>query len=226
MRRVITGLIALFAVTCCTSSAYSGIVLQYKFTGNTALPTFVAAGVDGSSAAAGPNDAGFSIIDDHIVDEPDGANNESQAVSGGDFFLLTVAADPGSLLTFNKLDFDVEVEDDATGNNRVFIRSSADSFASNIFADSGNITQANLVYHFSVNIASLGTVGTSGITFRFYSFSNKAERFIFDNITYDGTVDNPVPEPASMAVWGGMSLIGVYAAKRRARRQKSGELTG
>jgi len=112
-----------------------------------------------------------------------------------------------------------------TGDRGWFVRSSVDSYASDLYSVfTGNGTAVGLN---PVDISLTGFTGlASPTTFRFYSYTNTAGRYIdYRNLRFNGNVSGAagpgsggaVPEPSEWAAMGllGAGLAGLVIRKRR-----------
>jgi hypothetical protein len=143
-------------------------------------------------------------------------SSQALAISGNDYYEFTITPNVGFVLNLTDLTFDYRRFGGGL-NATFFVRSSADSFATNLgSASTGSDTFANVVI--SLSGAPFQNV-SSPLTFRLYAFddmNNAGKGDIVDNITLNGST-GVVPEPGTFGLlaFGAAGLAGVIARRRK-----------
>lgn len=127
---------------------------------------------------------------------------------------FTLDSDPGCFLDLSQLSFGVRRQ--AAGRDAtLIIRSSNDGFLSNIYSQ--HINDENSAVDQFINLSSFES--TSSIEFRFYVVKSTSggliKRLELEGLSVDGV---QIPEPASIAVLGGLGLC--FAGSSLSRRRK------
>ena len=149
-------------------------------------------------------------------------NTIGEAVTGNNFIEFTVA--PLAGFQFSATSFDFIWDRSSTGPSAVAIRSSVDSFASDIGSVTGLLTGGTATTTLNtIPITGLNNIATA-TTFRAYGFNATATTGTggFDTVTgtttanviFNGDV-TAVPEPTSMALIGMFGVAGLAARYRR-----------
>ncbi len=141
------------------------------------------------------------------------ASSWSGSSPGTNYFEFTITPDAGFVFSTTSISFDYRAT--TTGPTTLAIRSSADSYATQL----GSFTTTA-----DSNWYASGVVGTAlsnltvATTFRIYGFgaSSGGGTLRVDNVALGGSVSvSPVPEPATFALFGGITSLGLAAFRRR-----------
>lgn len=151
------------------------------------------------------------------------ATNQTGALNGDDYFKFTLTPDASFQANLTDLFFDFSgngaSSDPTTNTISFFVRSSVNSYASNIggtasVTKDGN-TAATYQRH-SVDLSAAEFQGlTSDVEFRLYIYqtsSSSSDVARFDNLTLNGNVV-AVPEP-SVAILAGLGFLGLLRRRR------------
>jgi hypothetical protein len=165
-----------------------------------------------------------------------GATNGSNTFSGAldltRYYEFTLTPQIGYSLSLTDISFDAGRS--ATGPRQFAIRSSSDSYASNIAGTAtgvvstvgGNLFQftdnasTNLIAGQSITMSAFTNL-TTALTLRIYAFNAEAGTgtFRIDNLAINGTV-SAIPEPSTYAaIFGALALAGVVVHRRRQARR-------
>lgn len=197
--------------------ADAAVIVKYEFTDASLAPTTVATGFVASDVTSLAANNGFTIAatggnpDGHIRDKGENAtNSDALAVSSGEYFAFTITPNAG--WSFDPVDLTLDTRTGETWDPKiVFVRSSQDSFATNVDALSD---QDNTVFVArSLSLSSLADVTAANpLTLRIYSRTSNNVRYLdFDNIAVNGVV---VPEPASVGL-AAVGLLGLLWRRQR-----------
>jgi len=151
-----------------------------------------------------------------------GVTTEAGAISGNDYVEFTLTAGLGYEMDLSSLTFNF-ARNNSSAPNQIFVRSSIDSFGSNLYTSSFPSTIPN---YNSANISlSAGSFQnlTGSVTFRIYAYHGSGSTSLgsplyLDNLTLNGiTAPVVIPEPGSLAL-GGLGLL-ILAVRPRGRRR-------
>ena len=203
--------IALLTVSLTIGSSLLGhaaILAEYSFGGDSPSST----DTDDLSAASDFSATGFAV-DYTTQGNPAPAlfadsteTTDGGAAPGGDYWEFTVT--PTGKLTLTSLEFDVRTVNNLGSTSDFYVRSSVDSFSSDLYSILGNGVFG--YSDFDPNIDLTGGAFdnlTSAVTFRFYpdpQFEIAGRGYAMDNVVLQGTA---IPEPASFVVLGLAALF-------------------
>jgi hypothetical protein len=125
---------------------------------------------------------------------------EALAISGNDYFTITITPTSGSL-AFTNITFDLCVS--ANDNTNPFVgdiavRSSVDNFASDLPAGTGSLSlDAGQQSESGVGGTLSLLAQSQPVEFRFYFFDNQASQFSTVSLTDITLMATPVPEPSA-----------------------------
>jgi len=205
-----------------TQPGYAETIISYEFTG-TRSPTQIHSEVSASdfSSPVFRFSTGTNTLQtaDGLGLADGGEDDMNGAIAAQQYSTFAVTADPGYRLTLSSLAFDVGRG--LRGAQDYAVRSSADSFASNIVFANQAISQT--VARQDVSLSGSEYDGLSAVEFRIYfddrlNNSASASETFLDNVTLNGTV-TAVPEPTLFTMLaGGLSLWLVALRARRSPR--------
>ncbi|WFB36346.1 PEP-CTERM sorting domain-containing protein [Kiritimatiellota bacterium B12222] len=151
----------------------------------------------------------------------DYADLSASLVANG-YYSFTITPDAGTELTFTDLTFEMYKQSGATATVSATIFSSIDGFATTGDAIGagelvGGGEQSGFFLGRTVVLSSLPTVSTA-TEFRIYlddgGANNSSNEFRLDNIVLNGTA-SVIPEPSSILLMLGASLVFMVTARRR-----------
>lgn len=206
--------------------AKADILANYPFTGSSRASTDTDAN---SSASLLTDGAGFTSTFDVVRGNPtpsigvssdliDGTSNAT-AVTANDYVTFTITPGLSMSLTSLTLDAANYTNDTVFSAESFFLRSSVNSFASNIGSTQNILAGSNGVFapfSFDLTGASFQNV-SSAIEFRIYlqdSITDADRGILLDNVVLNGVA---VPEPATYMLLG----IGLLVGAQRLRRKNS-----
>lgn len=205
-----------------TQLSYAETIVSYEFPGGTLSPTQIhseVSALDFSSPVFTFNGTNTLRTADGLGLADGGEDDMNGAIAAQQYSTFAVTADPGYRLTLSSLTFDVGRG--FRGAQDYAVRSSADSFASNIVFANQAISQT--VARQDVSLSGSEYDGLSAVEFRIYfddrlnNSASESETFL-DNVTLNGTV-TAVPEPTLFTMLaGGLSLWLVALRARRSPR--------
>lgn len=183
-----------------------------------------------TSVAANSSAAGVFGFATWTTGATNGSNTFSGSVDANRYYEFTITPQSGYTVSLSSITFDAGRS--STGPRQFVIRSSNDSYVSNISGTgsgavstvSGNIFQftdnssTNLVAGQSITMSSFTNV-TSPLTLRIFGFNAEAGTgtLRIDNLAVNGSV-TAVPEPSTYAAMAGaVALLGVMVHRRRQR---------
>jgi hypothetical protein len=211
-----------------TQLSYAETIVSYEFPGGTLSPTQIHSEVSALdfSSPVFLFDGTNTLQTSEGLGLADGAGNDlNGAIAAQQYSTFTVTADPGYSLTLSSLTFDVGRA--FRGAKDYAVRSSADSFASNIVYADEAISQT--VARQDVSLSGSQYDGLSAVEFRIYfddrnNNSASASETFLDNVTLNGTV-TAVPEPTIFTMLaGGLSLWLVALRASRSSSAGGGKL--
>lgn len=174
---------------------------------STASSIFAGAGVSMVSSSTGnPTPSGAM--------QNANTTTEAFAISGNDYFEFTITPQSGYQMDLTSLSLQYQ-RNNLSAPTNLFIRSSVDSYGSNLFSD-GSLPAGS----FETGTLSLSSILsfqdlTSAVTFRIYAWGGSgATSLRFDNVTLSGTM-SAVPEPSSCL----MLVMGLAVLSRGLRRE-------
>ena len=210
------------------SPACAETIVDYTFSGASATSDTVATNVTGSnytvstggtSGISGSSETAYSA-------RAATTTTEAGAITDGDFHAFTATPVSGFALNLASLEFKHAATSAAGGgdwSSSSFVRSSVDSFASNVGATStvASITDTSGGTDVTISLADAAFQGiTDPVTFRLYLYHPVAtlptqEFHRLDNVVLNGAVV-PVPEPSTLVLAAsGLLGIAVYGWRRR-----------
>jgi len=203
-------------------------LMQHTFTDGLTAPDIAVRGVSGSDyiVATGGASGISSSSDTAYSARAATTNSETGAIANGDFHEFTATPDASIALDLTSLEFMHNATSAAGGGDwtsHVFVRSSVDSFESNIGTTSTVDSNTNLGGGTMVTISLTGAdfQGITGpVTFRLYLFhtvsgSPSQEFHRVDNVALNGKA-RVVPEPSSSLVAPvGLLALAVFGRRRR-----------
>jgi len=201
------------------SSSQAEVIVSYQFTG-TRSPTLVQQDVSATDFSSPVFTFAGNVNTLQTADGlglADGGEDDMDgAIAAQQYSAFAITADPGHSFTLVNLTFDVGRG--LRGAKDYAVRSSVDSFASNIVYANEAIGQT--VAGQDVGLTGSGYEGLTSVEFRIYfddrsnNSSSSSETFL-DNVTLNGTVI-AVPEPDIFAMLAG--CVGVWIVAGKARR--------
>jgi hypothetical protein len=218
--------VAVIVIAVLSPSLPAAVLLEYTFAGGSAAPTTQAEDVTGSNAAWNnlPG-SGFSNGTNTAFIP---ANNTPTTFTSDKYLEFTISADPGFVLDLESLEFRLGGQNSSgTLEYTVYanVRSSADSFASDLLINPGDVTTASHTVApgnttsystFTVDLSELGNV--TALTLRLYPSDDSAisnSYYRYDWVRVNGSVD-VVPEPSALPLLVGS--FGLLASNLRRRR--------
>ena len=211
--------LALLLLGLSTGPAFSQI-LVYGFTSSSAAPTSSASNLTGGSVSTGggvtttsntsPVSSGYAgASGGYFISD----NGWTGAAPGTNYFQFTITPSSGYSVSIASISFGYRESGASTGPTNFYIRSSVDSYGSNL--GTGTLTNSDNSWHSSGN-TSVTLTFTSATTVRLYanSASSGTPTLRFDDISVNGSV-SAIPEPSTYAIWFGVAALGVAVAKRR-----------
>ena len=134
---------------------------------------------------------------------------------GTNYFQFTVTPASASV-SITSIAFGYRESGTSTGPTNFFIRSSADSYGSDL--GSGSLINSDNNWH-TTGATSVTLTFFSATTFRIYAngAASNTPTLRLDDLTIDGSI-TAVPEPAATALGGGVLVLGAAAIVRRRTR--------
>lgn len=222
--------LALFAAAAACTASQAATLFTYNFngtatnveTGTQYAPSSVVAGLTASNVTDSSGNLTLSIgsgtsvgyANNFLLVNPNGATFNSTF-----YFGFTVTPNNGMTLNLDSLTLDAAR---AGGSARGFqIRSSADGFASNLSISPGSTSlgsQRPTYTNYTVDLSgtTFDSIASTSLEFRVYPFGGTNIFIDYDNVTLNGAVSaSAIPEPSSVALLAGVSILAVSAARRR-----------
>ena len=240
MKKVIVSTCCLVAAMCACVSAQADIIANYEFTNNDATGSislaadpnngvFQSSDVELNSTAEGwTQGSTFMTIvpasaDTLFVSEGNGLQdgtgfNVGAAINAGQFWEVTISADPGFVLNLEDIMFDSGRG--TNGANGLFVFTDVTGLANGdqIFG-SGLAGFTSPATAQDIDLSGAEFQGLEEITFRILADRRESDTFggsatFIDNVVVNGTVVASIPEPSSLALIG---LAGLVVISRRRR---------
>lgn len=144
-----------------------------------------------------------------IRSRPVGSSTEAAALANNAYATMTLTPDSGWVINFDSMELEF-VAGGAAGDRSLFIRSSLDGFANNLFsAVTTTTTQSSGL----IDLSAFSGI-TVPVEFRIYTYNdigNSDRSVIVDTFQINGTV---IPEPVSASL---LALGGLVLLRRRSR---------
>ena len=204
-------------------------VVQYTFPSGSFAPTTVNANVTATSVnATGSSasiEAGNSVPNTVFFRQGILSTTPAAAVSNAQFFQFTVTPTAGNTLNLTSLTFDAALGGSINSPSGYVLRSSLNSFGSDISTAPITTTQPAFT-SFSVDLSTSTFQNVNApITFRLYQYLSTVGGVgdFYDNLTLNGSVTPvAVPEPGSVALLVGMGTMGAgFLTRRRNQARKA-----
>lgn len=151
--------------------------------------------------------------------------DESTAISGGSYLGFSLTIDPAQTVTLAQMSLKavltVPTGSSATNSGTIFLRTSADNYASTVGSQTltgATVPGSSSFTTYNYNLSGLGSVAGT-IDFRVYLYDNvstgtSGAGLRLDDITLTGT---PIPEPGTYALMIGACSLGWVGTRRRPR---------
>jgi hypothetical protein len=221
MSRTIFSLSVLLCAGFLTSTARAQI-LVYGFSSSSTGPSSSNASITGGALSTGggvvttsnssPVSSGYSgASGSYFLSD----NSWTGVAPGTNYFQFTVT--PASVsVSITSIAFGYRESGTSTGPTNFFIRSSADSYGSDL--GSGSLVNSDNNWH-TTGATSVTLTFISATTFRIYAngAASNTPTLRLDDLTLNGSV-SAVPEPATAAMGCGVVALGVTAIVRRRGR--------
>ena len=193
-----------------TATPFASVVTAANSTPGSIIPT----SLPNSSIPSGQQYYDFSTSD----------MSSSQVTTK--YLQFTVTANSGFYISLVGGSFTMNVASSQSGKDVFFaVRSSVDSFASNLTLSSGTTTSATFVSVGTGTLSGSQYDHLSSVTFRIYGWDGSPARdLLVDNINLAGTlVVSPVPEPGTcaLAAMGAVLMGGRVIRSYKNRNQRS-----
>lgn len=224
-----------FSTSLAPTSSVSGLTA-----GSVALGSFSGVSAAGNYGRSGANGGNlFSRAEDSAGGSPNYIlpTTEALALSNNTYFEFTFTPTGGEVFDLTSFAIDVGSQTISTGSGDVavksaytghfFLRSSLDSFGSNLGTDSYFTAAEVSGVHgpnqtFTSNLGLEFTSIASAVTFRVYLYVETDSRHSSQSLRLDNVVLNgnaAIPEPANAgALLGAAVILTVFVARRRTRR--------
>jgi hypothetical protein len=223
--------LALFAIATACTASQAAALFTYDFngtstnaeTGTQYAPSSVVAGLTASNVTDSSGNLTLTIgsgtavgyVNNFLLVNPNGVTSLNSTF----YFGFTVTPDSGMTLNLDSLTLDAAR---AGGSTRGFqIRSSADGFVGNlVISPSSAILSSQRPTYTSYTVdlsgAAFDSVAATSLEFRVYPFGGTNLFIDYDNITLNGAVSSSaIPEPSTVALLAGFSILVISAARRR-----------
>ncbi len=207
----ILSLFGVIGMSLATMTAHGAVIAQYSFTGNlqSSDSQLESTANDITKGTGIPN----SIVVGNATFKFDKQDTAlSFSTLNNDYIEFTVTANAGKVLNLNggTLTYDVRSGGNSKQVNWV-VRSSVGNFGSDLATGS---TSSATFAGTTNNLTGVGFDNLSSITFRVYGWKTDNEDLFFDNLTLNGSVVTPVPEPVHFALAGfGLLFFGIQTRR-------------
>ena len=222
-----------------------GVIATYNFDANSNAATNVVTNISASDVTTpGTWPAGGGAVrdtrnvhDEFAMDPEQNSIDAATAYANNSYFEFTITPLNGSSINYQQLSFDQHGEWDhypSMAQSGYFIRTSLDSYATDLFAKASNPTDGRTDFSETVTLSGRAEFQnvTSALTFRVYGYSagTLGSTYHWDNVSYAMGFDNlkvtaadtgsgssNVPEPSTAIAMSLLGLVG-FAGNRRRRR--------